>query len=230
MAHANLADFLVRYLYYNQRAPVSSITEFDLRWFLYDFFPAEIVQRKSDTARMLGALRRFFDFLADEERIVCPWAAELLDDRDLIKGRRLQPRHGIEREVSVEWVVPLYRDLEQRLLIPSPTTPTTQCFADGARHWLLSLELQRLWLAWRDELIADGYNRRGPLQKVLIARQLIWEHTVHPVADRTPATIAADPHGEEDMDKGWDPFGLGWQINPLSNIWPNAGTEFVPSG
>jgi hypothetical protein len=216
--HAGQADYLTRYLFYVQRAPISSITEFDLRSFLYGTAPGRLQERKDEAARMLGSLRRFFDFLADERGILCPWAAELLEDRESLDLRTRSLGPNCADELAPEWIMPLYRDLEQRLLIPSPTTPSADLSEKfGPRRFVLGCELQRLWLAWRDELIGDGYNRRRDLQKALIARQLIWEYGAHPKLGRTPAELVeSEPDGTEDEDGKWDPFGHGASVTPPS--------------
>ncbi len=164
---------------YGNRAPITAITEFDLREFLFDSLPRKLRLARSAALAALGSLERFFEFLAAEEGIECPWAAPILQDRSaFIERWETCPNKPFWDLESIDWISDLNADLQRRSLLPEsdlgsgpesasvsddlelPITPMT-----WEQH-LVWLRLHRQWLAWRDEIIRSGvtdaetvYNR-----------------------------------------------------------------------
>ena len=98
--HARAADSFVDFLAGEQRVPVRAVTEYDLRVFLYEWFPhrsnAPLTVRRS----LPGSLGRFFAYLEKREGITCDWAATILRDTDSVPGAL---RDASGRRVVVAW-------------------------------------------------------------------------------------------------------------------------------
>ena len=75
-------QLLVDLIAYASLKPVTAINEYDPRTFLYDRYPRKVAASKTLARAMLGHVRRFFDFLAERERVRCPWATAILADAD----------------------------------------------------------------------------------------------------------------------------------------------------
>jgi hypothetical protein len=75
-------------------------------------------------------------------------------------------------------------DLQNRVMLPSESLGAGECWGAtmGSTEARLHKELQRNWLVWRDELIANGTVVPDELRPPLLERQRRWEQT--PLADR----------------------------------------------
>ena len=126
---------------------------------------------------MPGSLQRFFDYLADEEGIVCRWAAPILADRDVICRRWEDVPGGPFWAIEVgEWRADHDDDLNDRLLLPDAGLGDDEEWGEmmGPTEAQLHQEAQRRWLLWRDEALSAGAVAWDALARRLIARQQEW--------------------------------------------------------
>lgn len=176
-------DFLV----FGEGVPLAAITEFDLREYLYDWYPRKVRDTLTNARTVPVSLRRFFDFLAKQQQIECPWAAPILRDREsFIERVDLFPGGFIWDEAVQDWIAEFTEDLQLRVLLPttSATAGITWGATMGPVEWELNRELHRHWLAWRDEIVESGTTAAVSLFDALIER-----------ADRWAATPQAGPRG-----------------------------------
>lgn len=172
-------DFLVRW----QGVPVRAVHEYDLRFFLYDWYPGKVMDAVTRARAMPTSLRRFFEFLATEEGIECPWARDILRDRETYEGRYDDFPDGFWWDSQVQrWRSELSEDLDARALIHDQGLGTTDVWGEtmGEVEYGLVRELQRRWLIWRDEVIAGGVTAAPEVRAALVARQREWETSGHP--------------------------------------------------
>ncbi|HET7234558.1 MAG TPA: SEC-C metal-binding domain-containing protein [Longimicrobium sp.] len=168
-----------------------AVTEYDLRSYLYDWFPRK-EQVPRDVERALPeSLHVFFEWLKGNEGIVYPWAGVVLDEFERVREERGPPPEGgfWEPEV-VEWRGQLWEDLDERVMLHDTEMPGTE---DGWPAAMtrevaqLSEELHRRWLIWYDEEVRAGVTNPGALWMALERRQRAWETAPHPALDgRTP--------------------------------------------
>jgi hypothetical protein len=173
-----LVDFLVRW----EGIPVRALTEYDLRLFLYDWYPRKVQHGRTRALAVPTSLRRFFAFLAEEEGISCPWADPVLRDRETFEARYDAFPGGFwwDQEVQ-EWRAELYDDLGERVFLPEPL-PDGEASDDtmSPAESMLWRELQRRWLLWRDEVVRAGTTDPDAVRRELAGRQRKWERTRHP--------------------------------------------------
>jgi hypothetical protein len=87
VTHVKNAAAFVRFLVTVEAVPLAGLHERDLRAFLMDWHPRTFEGGLTRARRMPVSLDRFFEFLEREIGLECPWAAVVLDDRDLIQLR-----------------------------------------------------------------------------------------------------------------------------------------------
>jgi hypothetical protein len=189
-------DFLCRY----QGIPLRAVTEYDLRVFLYDWFPRKMMVSATDARSLPASLKRFFGYLAELEGIECPWAHPLVRDVDLFMERweSFPGGHWWDEDVK-EWQQHLYANLVARAFLHDMGRNSE----DGVR-WAaldgmmgqveaqLSEALQRRWLIWREEEILRGNTEPGAVEAALVRRQHEWEQTPNELANgETPAEAVA---------------------------------------
>lgn len=183
--HCNNAALLTEFLTSYQRIPLRSITEYDLRVFLYDWFPRKVRTSRTRAGSLLVSLRRFFRYLADVEGIDCPWAERILHDEDVFMKRRRSLPGGPFWSTGVnEWKSELYANLYARVLLHETRAAGQQQTEWGGDDGMmgpveaeLDVALQRLWLLWREEEILRGNTSPEALRAVLVPRQRAWERT-----------------------------------------------------
>jgi hypothetical protein len=172
-----------------------AVSEYDLRDFLYRWYPLKVLDGETGARSLPGSMRRFFDFLAQSEGVLCPWADQILRDREAFLHRWETRPFGTFMDNAVqEWVVPFTLDLHARLLLPAPGVESEVEWREfmGPIEAELWDELHRRWLVWRDEAIREGISERGPLLAALTARQRAWERAPNPrAAGKTPARAVA---------------------------------------
>jgi hypothetical protein len=174
--HARNAADLVRLVNGRHGAPLRALHELDLRTFLYDDFP-RLRPGYTRTDSLPASIRRFLAFLAEREGIELPWAEPILADKDALARRVARAPAGPwwNPEV-VAFRADLADDLERRaMLLPDDwggLLGDTLTF--GPEEHRLRRVAQRLWLAWRDELILAGTDRSAPLHDALAARLQDW--------------------------------------------------------
>jgi hypothetical protein len=171
-------SLFVHAMHDSQGVCVRAVTEFDLRVFLYDWFPRKVRATRSGADAMRGSLRRFFEHLATHEGIVCPWARAILRDRIAFEARWDDFPGGFWWDAGVaEWRAELDADLDDRVMLPSDALA-------GVGEWgaTMGLEesrllgtLQREWLVWRDEVIDAGEGSPSVVRAALERRQAEWE-------------------------------------------------------
>lgn len=190
-----------RFLDGHARLPAEAVTEYDLRLFLYDWYPLHGVGSEQETERLPVVLRRYFRWLKEHEGIEYPWAGAVLRERDAYRERLETAPLGRDPDADADaelaqWRRWLYQDLDARVLLrdrgfPDPTVewwerPRTPRVA------ALVHELQRLWLIWRDEEVAAGRTSPERLRAALRARQREWERMPHPDHGTSPIRVAAE--------------------------------------
>lgn len=191
----NVAKF-VSFLTYNMGIPLSAVHERDLRTYLWDWHPRKISNSRTAARTVPASLQRFFEFLYNEEGLVCPWADEVLADRDLIEERWADFPGGFWWDDEVqEWREEVVAELQFRLLVPD------ESFTDGAprdgemgpEEGRLQTELERRWLLWRDEILRSEIVDTPEVLRRLLERQEEWESSPHPaLAGKTPAEVVAE--------------------------------------
>lgn len=190
-----------RFLDEHARLPAEAVTEYDLRLFVYDWYPLHGAGSERETERLPTALRRYFRWLKEHEGIAYPWAGAVLRERDAYRERLETAPLGHDRDDDTSgeltrWRACLYQDLDARVLLrdrgfPDPTVEWWER-PRAPRVAALVHELQRLWLVWRDEEIAAGSTSPERLRAVLLARQREWERMPHPYHGASPIRVAAE--------------------------------------
>lgn len=166
-----------------QGIPLRALTEYDLRIFLYDWFPRKTASRKTAAMRMRGSLRRFFGFLAARGGIIYPWALPLLADKESFETRWDSFPGGFFWDENVRnWQFDLNADLDDRVMLPARELANVGHWGDlmGPREARWHFLLQREWLIWRDELIRRGISDARTLRAELAVRQHGWELQARP--------------------------------------------------
>ncbi len=191
--HVGNARAWVDFLALTQQVPLRAATEFDLRVFLYDWFPRKALDARSRAMALPGSLRRFFRFATRDQGVRWPWAEALLTDREPYQARYESCPGDVWWDEEVEeWRDELYEDLDERAMLHDPEMESAGAWdaSMGAAEARLERELQRRWLIWREEAIRAGIARVDDLRLVLVARQREWERAPHPgLGGKTPAQV-----------------------------------------
>lgn len=192
--YADYARMLLERCAFASRKPVTAITEYEVREFLYDWYPRVVRDTERGALEMLASLKTFFEFLEAREHVSCPWVRSILADSDTFKARWASfPRgHFWDAEVQ-QWQNVLMQDLSARLLIlvNSPAGGVEWGGMPGSVEYTLNREAHQLWLAWRDEALGMGMPARAALEFIL-ARQHAWATTANALcASTTPARAIA---------------------------------------
>ncbi len=176
MTHVRNAAEFVYFLVVVEGVALNGLHERDLRSFLLDWHPLHTEGGRTRARRMPVSLDRFFRFLEREVGIECPWAAAVLDDRDLIETRLETAPAGDLLDLEVRmWRDPVLDDMEYRLLRPHMgEVPPPLSEEDSIRAINRLRELTRTWLVWRDELIESGEDDGDRLWDLLVERQRAW--------------------------------------------------------
>ncbi|HUG37601.1 MAG TPA: hypothetical protein VML54_11655, partial [Candidatus Limnocylindrales bacterium] len=162
---------------------VRAVHEYDLRFFLFDAFHRNVIVNETQVRAMPVSLERFFEFLAAEEGLVCPWADAVLGDREAYEERRRSYPGRLPRsDDAMDWRAEHDEELYARMLLPSCSLGDDEAWGEtmGRTEMLLQCELLRRWLLWRDEEIRSGRTQPRKLLGVLEARQRAWESSPHP--------------------------------------------------
>lgn len=177
LTHVGNAAEFVSFLVTVEAIPLVGLHERDLRAFLMDWHPRTHEGGLTQARRMPVSLDRFFTFLDRNLGLRCPWAAEILEDRDLIAYRLDSAPSGdvLDPEVR-DWRDPYFEEMDARVLRPHLHEIHEALSAmESVQAVNLARELTRSWLLWRDELIEDGFNEAsGELVDLLVARQRDW--------------------------------------------------------
>lgn len=178
--YADTARLFVELCAYSSRMPVTAVSEFELRSFLYDWYPRKVAGSLADARRMLVGLRRFFVFLEEREAVECPWAWPILGDVEQFEVRWESFPGGFFWDEAVrEWQAPYVRDLASRVLLPvsDPDDGITWGSTMGWVEYKLNREAHRLWIVRRDEAIRGGTTVPSDVLAYAAERQRAWAHT-----------------------------------------------------
>ena len=159
------------------------------------------------------SLGRFFAWLAEEERIECPWAREVLTEREQYEVRYYDCPGGPWWEEDVgDWSAEAWQDLDRRVFLYDAGLGASGEWGEegpfgrvmGPTEARLEHELERRWLLWRDEEIRAGLTEPDPLRAALIRRQRAWEASPHPGLDGLTPVKAIGCEREERQARAGD--------------------------
>ena len=177
-------------------------TEYDLRSYLYDWFPREESVPHDVERALPESLRVFFRWLQAEEGIGYPWADAVLNEFPEVARERGEAPEGRFWDDDVQdWRGALWQDLDARAMLHDRELPGTEAGWPATMNTdiaLLHAELQRRWLLWYDEAVSGGVTDLDLLYDTLAQRQRGWENTPHPeVGGRTPRQVVAEYEREQ---------------------------------
>ncbi len=192
-AHRNSIEALTCFLADSQGVPLCAFREYDLRIFLYDWYPRKWGTSETQAMRLPVGLKRFFRFLEDEDGIRYPWAEDLLTDRESFGKRWYETPGSFFWSEGVDlWRSETYAMMDELVMLPDKDLGPDDEWGDrmGIEEYQLITELQNTWLIWRDELIREGTIEPDELRSALIERQRKWESAGRPHRKgRTPLQI-----------------------------------------
>lgn len=202
----------------SMQVPLCAQTEYDLRFFLYEWYALHAgIEDEGRAPRVLGDLRLLFRYLEEEEGLRCPWAAELLADEEsfLRRWRSFPGWESWDEGLQVWRVVHQERLAERELLCESLLEQEEELVAPGPEETRLLRDLHRRWLAWRDEAIVEAALAGEPADPARVRarcreRQAAWENEPHDFyEDATPAQVLREEREEraarfaELLEEGW---------------------------
>jgi hypothetical protein len=180
--HTANAGLLLGYLADYESIPLNAMTEYDFRIFLHDWCLRKVVAPETEMRSIPVSLKRFFAFVTERERVVFPWAAEILADRAKYEARleTVPGQYFFDPSVR-DWQAEVTLDLSDREFLPDGYMAGGGVWGETMGPVELSLhrELQRRWLVWRDEVIATGVVEPSDVRKELLKRQRSWESRPH---------------------------------------------------
>jgi len=200
-ALAGIARSFIELCAFGCHKPVTAVNEYDLRTFLYDWFPRHATaETKREARSVLASLRRFFAFLELREQVVCPWAEPMLADVKEFDERWSTYQAGSVWYEGVDiWRTANTLDLAARMLIPLDNLAGGVAWGDvpGDVEHVLSRESHRLWLATRDEAVRAGITAPKDVRAFVEARQRTWANTPNATCNGlTPIeAVARDQQG-----------------------------------
>ena len=182
--HADTARLFAELCANASLKPVTAVNEYDLREFLYDWYPRKVGASEKEARSMLVSLRKFFEFLEEREGVICPWAGPILADADSFVMRWASFPGGFFWDERVQaWQAPHTRDLAARILLPVSDTRGGILWGDtmGRVEYTLNREAHRLWLAWRDEAVRAGTSAPDQVLELALARQRAWANAANQI-------------------------------------------------
>ena len=203
--HTRNAEGFARYLTQEAGVPLSAVHLKDLTAYLWDWYPRKKAPGRTAAQQVPVSLERFFDYLAVEEDIVCPWAFEILAERDEIEVRwGTSPGGFWLDEDGRDWWSSGFSEQRTLLLLPEMLClghppPDELVGLMGSKEALLWMELERRWLLWRDAILRSEDLETPEVLERLCRRQRDWEETVHPHLDgRTPAEVVIEERAKQE--------------------------------
>lgn len=197
--HGEHAALFVEFLAGAQAIPVRAVSEFDLRVFLFEWYPREVQASLADARKVHATLGRFFAYLAEHERIVCPWASAVFAERDEYQLRVEEfPGGSWWDEAVAEWRAELFDDLDERAMLLPDDLGDGVAWGEtmGMTELALHQVAQRRWLVWRDEVIGAGMTSPPDVDDVLAPRLREWARTALPeLGGRTPIRAIREERG-----------------------------------
>jgi hypothetical protein len=199
-AHERNARLLVELCVHGSARPVTAITEYDLRFFLFDWYPRKVMTSEREARGLLTSLRRFFTYLHQRKRVICAWATPILADTDGFLDRWRRCPRGFAWDAAVrEWRREAVDELAARVLFPDDDQAIGLTFGEsmGSMEYRLFRELHNHWLLWRDELIVGGTVVPAALLAALRGRAREWATTPRAALDgRTPVAAIVDEQSQ----------------------------------
>ncbi|MHB1095221.1 MAG: YecA family protein [Gemmatimonadaceae bacterium] len=198
--YADTARLFVELCAYAGRKPITGVSEFELRSFVYDWYPRKVAGSLADARRMLVGLRRFFVFLEEREAVECPWAWPILGDVEMFEIRWESFPGGFFWDEAVqEWQAPYVRDLASRVLLPvsDPHSGITWGSTMGLVEYKLNREAHRLWIVQRDEAIRGGTTVPSDVLAYAAERQRAWTHTPNAICGGLTPKVAIEQEREQ---------------------------------
>lgn len=197
VGHAmDFSEFLIG----TQTVSLKSVSEFDLRVYLYDWYPRKMASTLTAALEMHRALKRLFEFLDRSEGITCEWAPVVLSERAIFEDRLVDFPGGFFWDAMVQdWQSELWADLENRVMFPMPVLDeeTGWSQAMGIMEYALHASAQRLWLGWREELIRSGVADAAEVLERLYERQWEWARTpLKELGGATPVEVVRREQSE----------------------------------
>ncbi len=186
--YVNGAREFVESCMYASFKPISAVNEYDLRQYLYDWYPRNEATSGKAARAHLKELARFFTFLEESDDVRCPWAWPILGDVATMDTRYESLPPGFDDEEDVElWRTGNTINLAVRLLIPHSPEQMGVPFGIAPPindvELLLSREAHRLWLATRDDALRAGLPLPGDVLAFIVERQQAWANAPHPDYD-----------------------------------------------
>lgn len=203
--HIKNAELFIDFLGNYQGYPLRAVTEYDLRVFLYDWYPRKVRSSKTGARSLLVSLARFFEYLAEFENIEYPWALPILRDVDVFMERWESFPGGPWWDADTDdWQSDLHANLSARALLceMGGNGDDEVDWGGGAGGMgMVELELaqalQRQWLLWREEEVLRGTTDPELARAAIIPRQREWEQTPNALVDGlTPAEAVARERAE----------------------------------
>lgn len=192
------AELLIDYLANHQRKGISSIDEFDLRWFMFSHYIRKAQADPETEQRLPDSLERFFQFLRTEQAGLTPsWLQSVLDDSSFYQQRRLA-YHELDQldeqeweERFQEWCRELEDDLDLRSLwLPRDLGDNLRWSAVmGWREATLQTEANRDWQQERERLLSDGLDFDNVRELLTIQFQVWLDTPQQRLEDLTPREV-----------------------------------------
>ncbi|MEP6620017.1 MAG: SEC-C domain-containing protein [bacterium] len=176
-----------------QRTPLRAVTEYDLRVYLYDIYPRSRRSGVGEMREVRAGLKRFFAYLHAHEGLSYPWAASILRDREAFEVRwDTTPPDNASDDAFDDWIAEFLDDLHWRVMLPDPNLGTVGRGGHelSDKEFELVLMLQRNWMIWREELIANGNTDPESVRAELETRRAEWERMPQePLGGKSPAAV-----------------------------------------
>jgi hypothetical protein len=175
--------------------PAESVTEFDLRMFLYGYVAPDQNPPKSVARYLTRSLARIFEFYEERDGIEYPWAALVLQELDGLTAGAEDVRDVLEEVADQFPYDMIHRALWPAVEVNGTVAGWTMVFTRETAE--LRAELHRRWLVWHDEAVRAGITDPADVRDLLIGRQRQWENVPHAMhGGRTPKQVLLDAERE----------------------------------
>ncbi len=206
--HAVNAELFLDFLA-GQGVPIRSMSECDLRVFVFDWMPRKIMQSQTEARAVPVSLRQFFAFLEEKKDLAAPWAKPLLlDEREAIEERwescpgnfwfsgGVDAWRGIGMQDLVRRGLTHDGSLGEDLAFGRPL-PDSEVYGMTLEEARVEHLLTRQWLLWHDEVLAEGVESRAELIARLEARRDAWTGEPNAALDgRSPSEVVLEAHSQ----------------------------------
>ncbi len=192
------AEALMDYLANQSRKSPLDMNEFDLRWFMFNYYIRRAMADAQTEERLPDSLQRFVEYLRVRHAYEVPdWFYDVIDDRAYYIARR--QAYGVlnnddEREWETgfrAWSRELEEDLDSRVLWLPREMGEGMAWGDtmGWREATLQDEANQVWQEERQERLQEGLDYESVRERVESA-YLTWLDTPQSrLDDRTPREV-----------------------------------------